>query len=95
MKMLANDEYVLDVCTELEHHQKSYFLLLKRTVWIHPLRLDNARYIDVMFFQVVPDYIEGLLIAPKNGKISAEALVSVNSSVHSRFLVFPRLACKN
>lgn len=53
MKMLANDEYVLDVCTELEHYHKKYFLLLKRTVWIHPLRLDNARYIDVMFFQVL------------------------------------------
>ncbi len=52
MKLLANDEYVLDVCTELEHKHKQFFLLLKRTVWIHPLRLDNPLYIDVMFFQV-------------------------------------------
>ncbi|CAG9530057.1 unnamed protein product [Cercopithifilaria johnstoni] len=74
IKMLANDEYVMDVCTELEYNQKQYFLLLKRTVWIHPLRLDNARYIDAMFFQIVPDYIEGLIIAPKNGKISADIL---------------------
>ncbi|VDN04137.1 unnamed protein product [Thelazia callipaeda] len=51
IKMLANDEYIMDICTKLEHDQKQYFLLLKRTVWIHPLRLDNARYIDVMFFQ--------------------------------------------
>lgn len=29
----------------------------------------------VFFFQVVPDYIEGLLIAPKGGKLSAAALV--------------------
>lgn len=51
--MLANDEYVMDVCTELEYNQKQYILLLKRTVWIHPLRLDNALYIDAMFFQVI------------------------------------------
>lgn len=53
MKLLSNDEYILDVCTELEHQKKDYFLLLKRTVWIHPLRLDNNLYIDVMFFQVI------------------------------------------
>ncbi|VDM92703.1 unnamed protein product [Litomosoides sigmodontis] len=74
IKMLANDEYVMDVCTELEYNQKQYFLLLKRTVWIHPLRLDNALYIDAMFFQVVPDYVEGLIVAPKSGKISADVL---------------------
>uniref|UniRef100_F1KSK8 Myosin-XV n=1 Tax=Ascaris suum TaxID=6253 RepID=F1KSK8_ASCSU len=74
MKLLSNDEYILDVCTELEHQKKDYFLLLKRTVWIHPLRLDNNLYIDVMFFQVVPDYIEGLLIAPKPVSLSAASL---------------------
>ncbi len=77
MKLLATDDYILDVTTELDHKQKEYFLLLKRTVWIHPIRLDNQLYIDVMFFQVrvssfdhkchsffqlVPDYLEGLLV---------------------------------
>lgn len=52
MKLMANDEYILDVTTELEFKRRDYFLLLKRTVWIHPLRLDNDLYIDVMFFQV-------------------------------------------
>jgi len=50
MKLMANDEYILDVTTELEFKRRDYFLLLKRTVWIHPLRLDNDLYIDVMFF---------------------------------------------
>ena len=62
MKLISNDEYVLDVCTELDEKNRQFFLLLKRTAWIHPLRLDNSLYIDVMFFQVVPDYLEGLLI---------------------------------
>jgi len=62
MKLLATDDYILDVTTELDHKQKEYFLLLKRTVWIHPIRLDNQLYIDVMFFQLVPDYLEGLLV---------------------------------
>ncbi|VDN59410.1 unnamed protein product [Dracunculus medinensis] len=78
MKLLSNDEYILDICTELEHKKKEYFLLLKRTVWIHPLRLDNILYIDVMFFQIVPDYIEGLLIAPKPATLSAAFLEEVS-----------------
>ncbi|VDK50808.1 unnamed protein product [Anisakis simplex] len=77
MKLLSNDEYILDVCTELEHQKKDYFLLLKRTVWIHPLRLDNSLYIDVMFFQVLPDYIEGFLIAPNTNALSAVCLDDV------------------
>lgn len=52
MKLLSNDEYILDITTDLESKNFLYFLLLKRTVWIHPLRLDNELYIDVMFFQV-------------------------------------------
>lgn len=52
MKLLSNDEYILDITTDLEYKKKDYFLLLKRTVWIHPLRLDNELYIDVTFFQV-------------------------------------------
>lgn len=53
MKLLGGGEYVLDVTTELEGGAKDFFLLLKRTVWIHPLRRDHALYVDVMFFQVM------------------------------------------
>lgn len=53
MRLLSNDEYVLDICTDLERNNRNYFLLLKRTAWIHPIRLDNELYIDVLFFQVL------------------------------------------
>ncbi|KRX63936.1 Unconventional myosin-XV [Trichinella sp. T9] len=62
MRILSNDEYILDITSELEEMKREYFLLLKRIVWMHPLRKDSELYTDIMFFQVLPDYIEGLLV---------------------------------
>ncbi|KFD55371.1 hypothetical protein M513_03711 [Trichuris suis] len=62
MRILSNDEYILDVTTELENNGLDYFILLKRIVWMHPLRKDSELYTDIMFFQVLPDYLEGLLV---------------------------------
>lgn len=52
MKILNNDEYIMDVTTELDVANEEYILLLTRSVWISPLRADNPLYIDVLFFQV-------------------------------------------
>lgn len=78
MKLLATDDYILDVTTELEHKQKEYFLLLKRTVWIHPIRLDNSLYIDVMFFQV---FIHNLFLSI-NHDLPARTRLSRRSTRH-------------
>lgn len=51
--MISNDEYILDICTEMEMGNKDFYFILKRIVWIHPLRLDNSLYMDFMFFQVI------------------------------------------
>ncbi|XP_043245681.1 unconventional myosin-XV-like isoform X2 [Amphibalanus amphitrite] len=59
---LARHEYVLDVTTELERNEQMFHLVLCRTVWSLPLRLDSAPYLDVLFSQVTPDYLEGLLL---------------------------------
>ena len=46
----------------------TYFinLLIKmhffRSVWHYGLRLDNPLYIEVVFNQIAPDYLEGLLL---------------------------------
>ncbi|CDW54393.1 MyTH4 and SH3 9 domain containing protein [Trichuris trichiura] len=61
-QILSNDEYILDVTTELENNGLDYFILLKRIVWMHPLRKDSVLYTDIMFFQILPDYLEGLLV---------------------------------
>ncbi|CAJ0583911.1 unnamed protein product, partial [Mesorhabditis spiculigera] len=71
----ANDEYVLDICTEMEHKNKEFEFILRRTVWIHPLRLDNIMYIDVMFHQILPDYLDGLFCSHmSDGNLSAAAM---------------------
>ncbi|KHJ96970.1 myTH4 domain protein, partial [Oesophagostomum dentatum] len=62
-----NDDYILDICTELEHKRQQFHFLLKRCTWVHPLRLDHPVYIDVMFFQVVPDYMEGMFLTKHAG----------------------------
>uniref|UniRef100_A0A0N5AY33 MyTH4 domain-containing protein n=1 Tax=Syphacia muris TaxID=451379 RepID=A0A0N5AY33_9BILA len=61
MKMISNDEYILDICTSMEMNNKEYLFILKRTVWIHPLRLDNDLYIDFMFFQVSQEQVVNLV----------------------------------
>ncbi|KAK0396293.1 hypothetical protein QR680_001659 [Steinernema hermaphroditum] len=77
MKLLSNDEYIMDVITELEQRTEEYFLMLKRTVWIHPLRFDNPLYIDMLFFQTVPEYLSGNLNSFGEGKLTAAVLTDV------------------
>lgn len=52
MRVASNDEYILDICTMMEHRNVDYVFILRREVWIHPLRIDSALYIDAMFYQV-------------------------------------------
>ncbi|KAK0085614.1 hypothetical protein PV325_004796 [Microctonus aethiopoides] len=59
---LARDEYVLDVTTELHKNHQVFYLIFCRSVWYYPLRLDTALYIEVVFNQIAPDYLEGLLL---------------------------------
>ncbi|XP_058797715.1 unconventional myosin-XV [Phymastichus coffea] len=59
---LARDEYVLDVTTELHKNHQLFYLIFCRSVWYYPLRLDAALYVEVVFNQIAPDYLEGLLL---------------------------------
>jgi len=44
----------------------------------HPLRLENALYTEVVFNQIAPDYLEGLLlVAPEEENIAAESVADV------------------
>ncbi|XP_026670463.1 unconventional myosin-XV [Ceratina calcarata] len=62
---LARDEYVLDVTTELHKNHQVFYLIFCRSVWYYPLRLDAPLYIEVVFNQIAPDYLEGhLLVLP-------------------------------
>ncbi|XP_076273553.1 unconventional myosin 10A isoform X2 [Rhynchophorus ferrugineus] len=60
---LAADEYILDVTTELHKSAQPFYLIFCRSVWYHPLKHDaSALYTEVLFNQVAPDYLEGLLL---------------------------------
>ncbi|XP_030752101.1 unconventional myosin-XV isoform X2 [Sitophilus oryzae] len=60
---LAADEYILDVTTELHKSAQPFYLIFCRSVWYHPLKHDaSPLYTEVLFNQVAPDYLEGLLL---------------------------------
>ncbi|XP_014089710.3 unconventional myosin-XV [Bactrocera oleae] len=73
---LAADEYILDVTTELLKSGQPFYLIFCRSVWHFPLKRDPAPtplYVEVLFNQVAPDYLEGLLLElPGNGVPIAE-----------------------
>lgn len=54
------------------------YLYLKncsRSVWYYPLRLDAPLYIEVVFNQIAPDYLEGLLLVISGEHLSQEIIV--------------------
>jgi len=59
---INREEYILDITTELIKNGQIFYLIFCRSVWYHPLRLDCKLYIEVIFNQVAPDYLEGLLL---------------------------------
>ncbi|GIY79974.1 unconventional myosin-XV [Caerostris darwini] len=64
---LEKDEYIHDLVAELEKNENIYYLVFCRSVWNFPLRLDSELYIDIIFHQIVPDYLEGyLLVLPSH-----------------------------
>lgn len=62
---LAGDEYILDVTTELLKSGQPFYLIFCRSVWHFALKrepMPAPLYIEVLFNQVAPDYLEGLLL---------------------------------
>lgn len=45
-------------------------------MWYFPLRLDSQLYVQVLFNQIAPDYLEGLLLVLPFGQLPQELLVS-------------------
>ncbi len=66
---LSFDDYILDVTTELLKSGQPFYLIFCRSVWHFTLKRDPAPtplYIEVLFNQVAPDYLEGLLLEIPN-----------------------------
>lgn len=75
---LNRDEYILDVTTELLKNGQLFYLIFCRSVWYYPLRLDSHLYIEVVFNQVAPDYLEGLLIIIPHEKLSEDHIQQIS-----------------
>lgn len=74
---LAKEEYILDVTTELHKNQQVFYLIFCRSVWYFPLRLDCQLYVQVLFNQIAPDYLEGLLLVLPNEQIPHDIVFDV------------------
>lgn len=55
----------------------TFFKNLSRSVWYYPLRLDAPLYIEVVFNQIAPDYLEGLLLVLSGEHLLQEIIVSI------------------
>ncbi|XP_049851037.1 unconventional myosin-XV isoform X4 [Schistocerca gregaria] len=74
---LAREEYVLDVTTELHKNQQVFYLIFCRSVWHFPLRLDSHLYIEVVFNQIAPDYLEGLLLVMPGEQLEQDVIYDI------------------
>lgn len=73
---LQKEEYILDVTTELQKNQQTFYLIFCRSVWYYPMRLDNNLYVEVVFNQSAPDYLEGLLLTMPGQCLTQNQVVS-------------------
>lgn len=53
-----------------------FYLIFCRSVWHFPLRLDSQLYVEVVFNQIVPDYLEGLLLVMPGETLDQDIIVS-------------------
>lgn len=74
---LAREEYILDVTTELLKNQQVFYLIFCRSVWYYPLRSDNALYYEVVFNQIAPDYLEGLLLVTPGEQLQQDVIYDI------------------
>ncbi|KAL3095356.1 hypothetical protein niasHS_007455 [Heterodera schachtii] len=75
MHTLLNDEYVMDVCTELETRGDDFVLILTRSVWLHPIRRECDLCTDALFFQLLPNYLAGLPVSLRADGSATAALL--------------------
>lgn len=79
-KRLASNARGYKVLQSLVRLRHAWYLsrfLFSRSVWYYPLRLDAPLYIEVVFNQIAPDYLEGLLLVLPGDHLPQEVIVSV------------------
>ena len=53
-----------------------FYLIFCRSVWYFPLRLESPLYVEVVFNQIAPDYLEGLLLVMPGETLHEQVVVS-------------------
>ncbi|QQP35410.1 Myosin 15 [Caligus rogercresseyi] len=61
---LSNRHYILDLTNGLQHQHEEFYLIFY-----------NALYVEVVFNQIAPDYLEGHLLVMPDGALDDEELV--------------------
>lgn len=67
---LNRREYIFDVITELNKNNTEYHLIFKRILWYFPLKFESESYVDMIYNQIMPDYLEGLLLEADVNKLT-------------------------
>ncbi len=81
--------------SELQRDGAIYYLIFCRSVWHYPLRLDNPLYIEVVFNQIAPDYLEGLLLVMPGEQIDQDVVYDVAKVIKIRINIPSREIIKD
>ena len=74
-------EYIFDILNEYARSNiNNYHLIIKRTVWFDlPLELSDLQqselFVDFMYHQLIPEFVEGTWIILNNHQLSEESMV--------------------
>ena len=63
---------------QFPHYDTYHHIFFSRSVWHYPLRLDNPLYIEVVFNQIAPDYLEGLLLIMPGEQIEQDVVYDIS-----------------
>jgi len=75
--------YLFDVIKDTLSRTKDFYLLVQRTGWFYPLHLDsgNQTFINMMYQQIRPDYLDGNMLVIANKTISKDLKVCFISCI--------------
>lgn len=64
--------YLFDLVKDTLSHTKDFYLLVQRTGWFYPLHLDsgNQTYINMMYQQIRPNFVDGHMLVIPNKTLS-------------------------
>ncbi|CAF1159280.1 unnamed protein product, partial [Didymodactylos carnosus] len=85
-RLLNPTEYILDILSEcLRTNIGEYHFIVKRLLWYFlPLKFDNELFINSMYNQIMPDYLDGTMIIVQKHEFTDERVqeISLLAALH-------------